>query len=71
MQNPGKPPLKTEDGSDSDSSNGSLEAIDQVDEDLNRNEGTRAAGFFWKEFRGPMDATVGEWGEYDKPLSIR
>lgn len=27
---------------------GSLEAIDQVDEDLNRNEGTRASGFFGK-----------------------
>ena len=27
---------------------GSLEAIDQVDEDLNRSEGTRAAGFFGK-----------------------
>lgn len=27
---------------------GSLEAIDQVDEDLNRNEGARAAGFFGK-----------------------
>jgi hypothetical protein len=27
---------------------GSLEAIDQVDEDLNRSEGTRASGFFGK-----------------------
>ncbi|KAJ5338940.1 hypothetical protein N7452_005668 [Penicillium brevicompactum] len=48
MKNPGKPPPKNDDGSDSDSSMGSLEAIDQVDEDLNRNEGTRASGFFGK-----------------------
>ncbi|CAG8217780.1 unnamed protein product [Penicillium olsonii] len=48
MKNPGKPSPKHDDGSDSDSSMGSLEAIDQVDEDLNRSEGTRAAGFFGK-----------------------
>ncbi|CAG8060485.1 unnamed protein product [Penicillium salamii] len=48
MKNPGKPLPKNDDGSDSDSSMGSLEAIDQVDEDLNRSEGTRAAGFFGK-----------------------
>ncbi|CEJ55099.1 hypothetical protein PMG11_01376 [Penicillium brasilianum] len=34
--------------SDSDSSVGSLEAVDLVEEDLNRNETTRAAGFFGK-----------------------
>ncbi|KAJ5175601.1 uncharacterized protein N7482_001478 [Penicillium canariense] len=34
--------------SDSDSSVGSLDAIDLIDEDLNRNENTRAAGFFGK-----------------------
>ncbi|CAI7638087.1 unnamed protein product [Penicillium manginii] len=33
---------------DSDSSVGSLEDIDEVDEDLNRDESTRAAGFFGK-----------------------
>ncbi|KAJ5580233.1 uncharacterized protein N7459_006218 [Penicillium hispanicum] len=37
-----------EDDSDSDSSVGSLDAVDEVDEDLNRNETTRAAGFFGK-----------------------
>ncbi|KAJ5532001.1 hypothetical protein N7494_008553 [Penicillium frequentans] len=36
------------DGSDSSSSVGSLEAVDVVGEDLNRNEHTRAAGFFGK-----------------------
>jgi hypothetical protein len=36
------------DGEDSDSSVGSLEDIDEVDEDLNRDESTRAAGFFGK-----------------------
>ncbi|KAJ5392480.1 hypothetical protein N7509_007970 [Penicillium cosmopolitanum] len=36
------------DGEDSDSSVGSLEDIDEVDEDLNRDENTRAAGFFGK-----------------------
>ncbi|KAJ5389145.1 uncharacterized protein N7496_000213 [Penicillium cataractarum] len=36
------------DDSDSDSSVGSLEAVDLVEEDLNRNETTRAAGFFGK-----------------------
>jgi hypothetical protein len=36
------------DGEDSDSSLGSLEDIDEVDEDLNRDESTRAAGFFGK-----------------------
>ncbi|KAJ5698145.1 hypothetical protein N7462_000150 [Penicillium macrosclerotiorum] len=36
------------DDSDSAASVGSLEAIDVVDEDLNRNEDTRAAGFFGK-----------------------
>lgn len=33
---------------DSDSSVGSLEDIDELDEDLNRDESTRAAGFFGK-----------------------
>ncbi|KAJ5658996.1 hypothetical protein N7507_005447 [Penicillium longicatenatum] len=37
-----------EDDSDSSSSVGSLEAVDIVGEDLNRNEHTRAAGFFGK-----------------------
>ncbi|EPS30972.1 hypothetical protein PDE_05926 [Penicillium oxalicum 114-2] len=36
------------DDSDSDSSRGSLEAIDMLEEDLNRNETTRAMGFFGK-----------------------
>lgn len=36
------------DDSDSSSSVGSLEAVDLVEEDLNRNETTRAAGFFGK-----------------------
>ncbi|CAI7596154.1 unnamed protein product [Penicillium glandicola] len=39
---------KNVDSYDSSSSIGSLDAIDQVDEDLNRNEDTRAAGFFGK-----------------------
>ncbi|KAJ6104114.1 hypothetical protein N7523_010434 [Penicillium sp. IBT 18751x] len=34
--------------SDSDSSVGSLEDVDLVDEDINRNENTRAAGYFGK-----------------------
>lgn len=37
-----------EDESESDSSVGSLDAIDLVEEDLNRNEKTRATGFFGK-----------------------
>ncbi|KAJ5300463.1 sugar transporter [Penicillium atrosanguineum] len=36
------------DDSDSDSSIGSLEDVDLVDEDINRNENTRAAGYFGK-----------------------
>jgi hypothetical protein len=40
--------INEEDSDDSSTSMGSLDAIDQVDEDLNRNEGTRAAGFFGK-----------------------
>ncbi|QQK43763.1 C6 transcription factor, putative [Penicillium digitatum] len=36
------------DSDNSSTSMGSLDAIDQVDEDLNRNEETRAAGFFGK-----------------------
>ncbi|KAJ5121072.1 uncharacterized protein N7515_009033 [Penicillium bovifimosum] len=45
----GKPPKPDgEESDDSSTSMGSLDAIDQVDEDLNRNEGTRAAGFFGK-----------------------
>ncbi|KAF7714756.1 Fungal Zn(2)-Cys(6) binuclear cluster domain-containing protein [Penicillium ucsense] len=45
-------PCKTQDAaaadSDSDTSQGSLEAIDMLEEDLNRNETTRAMGFFGK-----------------------
>lgn len=36
------------DGSDSDSSVGSLEDVDLVNEDINRNENSRAAGYFGK-----------------------
>lgn len=43
-----KTPRVKEDDSDSDTSMGSLEAVDLVDEDLNRNEETRAAGFYGK-----------------------
>jgi len=40
---------KNDDASDdSSTSMGSLDAIDQVDEDLNRNESSRASGFFGK-----------------------
>ncbi|OQD83182.1 hypothetical protein PENANT_c018G07797 [Penicillium antarcticum] len=40
---------KNDDASDDSSTSlGSLDAIDQVDEDLNRNESSRAAGFFGK-----------------------
>ncbi|KAJ5935771.1 hypothetical protein N7466_005318 [Penicillium verhagenii] len=42
-----KQPQKDED-SDSDSSVGSLESVDVVGEDLNRNEQSRAAGYFGK-----------------------
>ncbi|KGO77091.1 Transcription factor, fungi [Penicillium italicum] len=47
----GKPPRNPRtnvDSDDSATSMGSLDAIDQVDEDLDRNEETRAAGFFGK-----------------------
>ncbi|KAJ5180868.1 hypothetical protein N7492_004078 [Penicillium capsulatum] len=45
----GKPPADDHgDRSDSESSLGSLEDLDLVDEDINRNESTRAAGFFGK-----------------------
>lgn len=45
--NAGKQP-PSYDGEDSDSSVGSLEDIDNVDEDVNRDENSRAAGFFGK-----------------------
>lgn len=41
-------PEPGEPDSDSNSSRGSLDAIDLVEEDLNRNERTRATGFFGK-----------------------
>ncbi|KAJ5496261.1 hypothetical protein N7463_008248 [Penicillium fimorum] len=44
----GKSPRNNVDSDDSSTSMGSLHAIDQVDEDLDRNEDTRAAGFFGK-----------------------
>ncbi|KAJ5096347.1 hypothetical protein NUU61_005703 [Penicillium alfredii] len=44
----GKPHAQNDEDSDSATSMGSLDTIDIVDEDLNRNENTRAAGYFGK-----------------------